>query len=94
MTDEELDAARGEEAQRLTGQYSRQVAIAAARLARTGWTPVDKDLIEARQCAALVEEGGEHFWMLNASAYRAGNGDRQPIVQSALIAIKRAKGRG
>lgn len=61
MTDEELDGARAEEAWRifsdavaagqdLTGLVG--VALIAARLARTGWTPpepVDPDELEARK---------------------------------------------
>lgn len=47
MGDEELDRARATEAENhvpvtsLVGEYTQQVAIAAARLAREGWTPPD-----------------------------------------------------
>ena len=55
MTDEELDEARADEAERLYRQPGSAAAwptLIAARLAREGWMPVDPDLIEARECAA------------------------------------------
>ena len=65
MTNEELDMARAAEAKRLFSDdyydvrkdktlWDRNAVIAAARLAREGWTPpepVDPDLVEAERCA-------------------------------------------
>lgn len=97
MTDEELDSARAKEAIETCAAKTMftdviGIAITAARLAREGWTPTDPDLIEARECAALYWEA----LGCPADARRARDGDFDKVgaVQSALLAIQRAKGEG
>jgi len=53
--------------------------------------PVDPDLIEARECAALVYEEREN--KEGAEELRRGEYDDNAGVQVALLAIKRAKER-
>ena len=93
MTDEELDEARAREAYRVVHRHPlpsvqliNSVAIAAARLAREGWTPVDPDLIEAREIVANTcrDAGNANYW-------RAGDGDCDDILRIAIAAIKRGK---
>ena len=88
MTDEELDMARANEAMRRDGADPDMTlcVITAARLAREGWMPVDDDLIEARECAAMANP-------LAADGYRKGIYDTSGTIQAILIAIKRAKER-
>ena len=63
----------------------------AAYIAKHEEEPVDPDLEEARECAALLAESrGEHNC---ASIFRSGNWDYTQSVRAALIAIKRAKER-
>lgn len=94
MTDEELDRARADEAWRIYMAQTDDRPTAhqiAARLAREGWMPVDPDLIEARECAALMcEEQHDHN---SAEAYRRGEYDLSRSVEAALVAIRRAKER-
>ena len=56
MTNEELDEARAKEARRLwlAQPDSREVTLAtiAARIVRESWTPVDPDLLLAREVVA------------------------------------------
>ena len=98
MTDEELDEARGIEAWRIYcalpvhERFTHTPQRIAARLAREGWTPVDPDLIEARECAALTFEADA--CPNTAEGVRAGREDDFRAVRSALIAIKRARERG
>jgi hypothetical protein len=97
MTDEELDVARAKEAMRLCtipGSTASWPALHAARLAREGWTPVDPDLIEARECAAWARLAWRADPYAHKDNYLSGKYDGTPAVQSALIAIKRAKERG
>lgn len=64
--------------------------LIAQALAEPAWTPpVDPDLIEARECAALAYEAmNEPRW---ARDCRDGANDHGGAVQSARIAIKRSK---
>ena len=88
MTDEELDKARAEEALRQSRQLDAtpsSTLILAARLARESWTPVDPDLIEAREvCASRTSVGV-------AAAYSSGSMDHTWAVQTALAGIKRGR---
>jgi len=49
--------------------------------------PIDRDLIEARECVALVYEGTAHLDL--AESVRAGRHDDRFSVQAALLAISR-----
>jgi hypothetical protein len=93
MTDEELDRARSDEARKIHGGIFAvdvgRIGEIAARLAREGWMPVDPDLIEARECAALAWKD-KGYNTCSAQVLR-GEVDNSREVQSALIAIKRAK---
>jgi hypothetical protein len=66
-------------------------AAIAAALVRTGWKPVDPDLILAREvCAELwISEGSP----TTAEVYRRGDNDNHHIVRIALAAIKAADAR-
>lgn len=93
MTDKELDKARAKEAWRIWsavagGPSSQEIA---ARLAREGWMPVDPDLIEARECVALVLESCGFQGL--PKDYRNGKQDDAWGVKAALLAIRRAKER-
>lgn len=97
MTDEELDSARAKEAIEICAAKTMftdviGIAITAARLAREGWTPTDPDLIEARECVALLYE--RQGFTVDAQRARAGEFDDSDPVQSALLAIQRVKGKG
>ena len=94
MTDEELDQARAAEAwclhvalpgdQRLISNP----ALIAARLAREGWTPVDPDLVEAREvCARRVHAEAPDI----AKGYRDGDFDDQSNVLCARFGIARGR---
>ena len=105
VSGEELDKWRAQEARREWAQYiadeqptkwdrESEVAERAARLAREGVMPpepINPDLIEARECCALVAEAmGAHGL---AVEYRGGGYDDQISIQSILLVIERAKGR-
>jgi hypothetical protein len=62
------------------------IASIAAALVRTGWKPVDPDLILAREVCA-------EKWPASAEFYRNGNMDNYVTVQAALAAIKAADAR-
>ena len=87
MTNEDLDAARGREAERIWGDLpamtGQTLATIAARLTREGWTPpepVDPDLLAARERmkthltwidADQIDQGA-HDSAGSARAYLAG----------------------
>lgn len=93
MTNEELDRARAEEAQRLflDGSDESLPILIAARLAREGWTPpmaVDPDLLEAR-----IIQGDKFFDRPTIqNAILAGAHDTHPEMVRTLQAIKRGRG--
>jgi hypothetical protein len=62
-------------------------AAIAAALVRTGWKPVDPDLILAREACAKT-------WPASAESYRNGNMDNYVTVQAALAAIKAVRREG
>ncbi len=64
----------------------------AAALVRTGWKPVDPDLILAREvCAELwISEGSSTI----AEAYTRGDNDHHYVVRVALAAIKAVRREG
>lgn len=84
------DAHRAEARRRLNDINVDVIDILAQALAEAAWTPpVDPDLVEARECAALACDAvGNHA---EAAAIRDNGSDHRLIVQSALIAIKRSK---
>lgn len=88
ITDE--DRAVAEEAYRLFGvmfsDQCRSVPEIAAALVRTGWKPVDPDLILAREVCAETFAGC-------AVDYRSGSEDKYSVVKIALAAIKAADAR-
>ena len=102
LTGEELDKARGEEAERLyvadrrpMPGYGVQSATIAARLAREGWTPVDPDLVEARTIfafRAVISSSN-----LNRTADESkrdvleGKSDQTELLQLILAGIKRGR---
>lgn len=88
------DAHREEARRRLVeGGHNARPSLAkllAQALAEDAWTPpVDPDLEEARECAALAFEMAKS--PETASDFRKGLSDNSFPVQSALIAIKRSK---
>jgi hypothetical protein len=91
ITDE--DRAVAADAWRLYDASDRMepaIAIAAA-LVRTGWKPVDPDLILAREvCAERWQSGGLGF---PAATVLAGDMDNYDTVAIALAAIKAADAR-
>jgi hypothetical protein len=91
ITDE--DRAVYEEALRLWDPATNKPTTGqiAAALVRTGWKPVDPDLILAREvCAELwISEGSP----TTAEVYRRGDNDNHHIVRIALAAIKAADAR-
>jgi len=91
VTNEELDRARAEEAQRLFLDGDELAVVHAARLAREGWTPpvtVDPDLIEAREIVARIYDVS---WPERADAIRTGLNDYDVENVCALAAIKRGR---
>ncbi len=62
------------------------IASIAAALVRTGWKPVDPDLILAREVCAETFAGC-------AVDYRSGSEDKYSVVKIALAAIKAADAR-
>jgi hypothetical protein len=96
MTNEELDTARAEEAIRLrnaggaphisTG--SAAVAVIAARLAREGWKPEDRLLVEARKIAASIVRSMTGSIDL-AAQIEGGTQDGAALVCCALQALRR-----
>lgn len=88
----ELDRARAEEALKLIDWKPFDVfdvAVHAAMLARTGWEPVDEDLIAAREIVAQAnKQEGVDGW---AEDVRIGLRDHHIEVQVALAAIKRGR---
>ncbi len=92
ITDE--DRAVADEAIRLYGEHLRSngwraAAEIAAALVRTGWKPVDPDLILAREVLA-----SKTSCALTAAQYRSGANDGYYIVESALAAIKAVRREG
>lgn len=93
MTPEELDEARAREALRqLYGPEANfashdRVSTLAARLAREGWTPVDPDLIQAREIAAGTHDGSSEW----ADGAKKGLRDDSRAVQLVLAGIKRGR---
>lgn len=98
MTDEELDRARAEEAIR---QEEAEVsagagwaptiraAQTAARLARTGWMPVDPLLLKARKVAAEYASLPIPFYRAEyVDEILAGKHDDGGDVQIALAALR------
>ncbi len=65
---------------------STGVLTIAAALVRTGWKPVDPDLILAREVCAETFAGC-------AVDYRSGSEDKYSVVKIALAAIKAADAR-
>lgn len=68
MTNEELDNARAEEAQRLFLDGDELAVVHAARLAREGWTPpvaVDPDIAEAEKLANEYAECDDWPFLAN-----------------------------
>ena len=100
MTPDSLKQARAKEAVRRSHKmfgatyFFEDIALEALTLAETDWRPpepINPDLIEARECCALVAEAmGAHGL---AVEYRGGGYDDRFIIQSILLAIKRTKGR-
>ncbi len=91
ITDE--DRAVAEAADRLlmqanTWRCPSSAAIAAA-LVRTGWKPVDPDLILAREVLA-----SRTSCTLTAAQYRSGANDSYYIVETAVAAIKAVRREG
>jgi hypothetical protein len=87
ITDE--DRAVYEEALRLWDPATNEPTTGeiAAALVRTGWKPVDPDLILAREVCAKT-------WPASAESYRNGNMDNYVTVQAALAAIKAVRREG
>jgi hypothetical protein len=83
ITDE--DRAVYEEALRLWDPATNKPTTGqiAAALVRTGWKPVDPDLILAREVCAET-------WPDSADAYRIGRRDGYDTIIAALAAIKAA----
>jgi len=73
--------------QRHASPAARDLAEIAAALVRTGWKPVDPDLILAREACA-------EKWYASAESYRNGNMDEYVTVQAALSAIKAVRREG
>jgi hypothetical protein len=95
ITDE--DRAVAEEAYRLFGvmfsDQCRSVPEIAAALVRTGWKPVDPDLILAREVAA--DTCYNYSWHESTvSLVRDGKDDTTLVVQAALAAIKAVRREG
>lgn len=95
MTDEELDRARAEEAwQRCQNSEAvkaprgseEDYGVIAARLARTGWTPTNPLLLQAREIAAKWWEDHGPPWA--AYQTREGNQDDSAVVQCALRGLE------
>ena len=61
----------------------------AAALVRTGWKPVDPDLILAREVLA-----SKTSCALTAAQYRSGANDGYYVVETALAAIKAVRREG
>ena len=102
MTPDSLKQARAKEAVRLAqinvtawlvGPVQRAISKY-QHLIDIDWhppEPINPDLIEARECCALVAEAmGAHGF---AVEYREGRYDDQLSIQPVLLAIERAKGR-
>jgi len=96
MTDEELDIARAREVIQTTlpdtlqdnGLIERAL-IRVAMLARTGWKPVDPDLLEARE---VVAKDYDRFdYAKRSEDVRGEKFDQYPRVSIALAAIKRGR---
>ena len=90
MTDEievnDYDRAVGKEAHRraCAAVLGAHVGEVASALARTGWKPVDPDLIEARKMAA-------EKYPNNKPTYDGGLWDHMPEVRYFLAGIKRGR---
>jgi hypothetical protein len=92
ITDE--DRAVAEEAERIWMRHAcldkaRDVGAIAAALVRTGWKPVDPDLILAREVLA-----SRTSCTLTAAQYRSGANDSYYIVETAVAAIKAVRREG
>ena len=96
ITDE--DRAVAEEAERIWMRHAcldkaRDVGAIAAALVRTGWKPVDPDLILAREVAA--DTCYNYSWHESTvSLVRDGKDDTTLVVQAALAAIKAVRREG
>ena len=90
MTNEELDAARGKEAEHifwLSFPKTYRISTIAARLAREGWQPpepVDPDLLAAREWCA-------EQWPTTASEYAKGRCDTYPEMRAYLAGCTRGR---
>lgn len=98
MTPEALDEARAREAHKRFLADDKLVnfmdlARLAISLVRTGWEPVDPDLIEAREiCAAYYEgEGAGLPKPDKAARIRDGKLDSEPELVVIRTAIKRGR---
>jgi len=87
MTDEELDKARALEAHRLDPTNYMVMAIAAARLAREGWTPVDPDVLAVREVMAKRVCSNSEI----SANYRKGAYDQDYSFHTALAAYRQGK---
>lgn len=96
MTDEELDEARAQAALEFVYRKSspksnslRQLAIIAARLAREGWKPTDKDLIKARELTSSYLKLED----MPTTSRRTleGNEDDSYFVKLAVFVLKNIK---
>jgi hypothetical protein len=90
------DRAIAKEAKRLycesgSGWEPTSIAEIAAYLTRTGWTPTDPLLLEAREFAAQVYEA--RGWITFAREARQGERDHDYAVQSALLALRSREGK-
>jgi hypothetical protein len=65
--------------------------IRAAFNARTGWTPTDPLLLEAREFAAQVYEA--RGWITVAAQIRQGELDNDYAVQAALLVVRSREGK-
>ena len=87
ITDEDIAIAN--EAYEVWSKFSSDdritAAVIAAALVRTGWKPVDPDLLLAREILA-----SKTSCALTAAQYRSGANDGYYIVEVALAVIKAA----
>jgi hypothetical protein len=67
-----------------------EVVLHAAFLGRTGWTPTDPDLIEAREIAARQYEQAGYSPALPLEV-REGRSDKCIVVAAVRAAIKRGR---
>lgn len=110
LTPDQLDEARAREAHKqvygnacnvsfdVLTDTDKACRVEAARLARTGWTPVDPDLIEAREIVARGHDAcaASSNWHYRehhneAAKVRAGLEDGGFRVSDTLAGIKRGR---